>query len=301
MVISLGEARAAGLTRDQLQGRRWRRLGYALYAPSDQPVDPVDVMTALSRRLPGDATFSGASAAWLHGLDVRPDDPCEITLPARCGVSAVAGLRVRRAKLPPADVVVRRGLRATCMPRTLTDLAWRLPLEDAVVITDMALHAQLTDHAQIQRWMEQRPLYRGRRRLRAVLDVADGGAESPMESRLRTLLVRAGLPRPLTQVRLFDAAGSFLGRVDLYYPQARLAIEYDGENHRDRLLADNRRQNAILRSGVRLLRYCAADVLGTPFVVLAQVREALAIAEFVVTAGASNAAKFSKSRPLSRV
>jgi very-short-patch-repair endonuclease len=301
MVISLAEARAAGLTRDQLQGRRWRRVGYALYAPSDTPVDAGEVMAALARRLPAEAAFSGLSAAWLHGLDVQPGDPCEVTVPVCSGVSAAAGLRVRRAQLPDDDVVVRRSLRTTCLPRTLTDLAWRLPVEDAVAITDMALHAQLTDFAQIRRWVEQRPVYRGRRRLRTVLDLADDGAESPMESRLRVLLVRAGLPRPLTQVKLYDAAGGFLGRVDLYYPQARLAIEYDGDNHRERLLADNRRQNAMLRAGVRLLRYCAADVLGIPFVVVAQVREALAIAESVVTPDALNAAKFSKTQSLSPV
>src|SRR5438067_13649072 len=65
-----------------------------------------------------------------------------------------------------------------------------------------------------------------------------------METRLRMLLVLAGLPRPAAQVSLQDARGRFLGRPDLYCPGARLGIEYDGATHRESLAADNRRQNA---------------------------------------------------------
>jgi very-short-patch-repair endonuclease len=90
------------------------------------------------------------------------------------------------------------------------------------------------------------------------------------------VLVLAGLPRPLAQVSLRDDGGNFLARVDLYYPRARLAIEYDGGTHRDSLAADNRRQNRLLNAGYRLLRFTAGDVLGNPGGVVAQVREALA-------------------------
>jgi very-short-patch-repair endonuclease len=34
-----------------------------------------------------------------------------------------------------------------------------------------------------------------------------------------------------------------------------VGIEYDGENHRDRLVADNRRQNGLQRAGYTLLCY----------------------------------------------
>jgi len=67
-----------------------------------------------------------------------------------------------------------------------------------------------------------------------------------------------------------------LGRVDLYYPSARLILEYDGGNHRDRLAEDNRRQNRLLSAGFRLLRFTAGDIYNEPDVVAAQVRSALA-------------------------
>jgi len=96
-----------------------------------------------------------------------------------------------------------------------------------------------------------------------------------METRLRWLLLRAGLPRPQVQVDLRDSDGRFLGRADLYYSAARLVIEYDGVNHRDRMVEDNRRQNALLNAGFRLLRFTAADVNQRPDALVAQVRGAL--------------------------
>ena len=78
---------------------------------------------------------------------------------------------------------------------------------------------------------------------RRAIANADPKAESPMETRLRLLLVLAGLPTPLSQVSIRNAKGDFAGRVDLYYPDHHLGIEYDGGPHKDQLAEDNRRQN----------------------------------------------------------
>ena len=97
-----------------------------------------------------------------------------------------------------------------------------------------------------------------------------------MESRLRMVLVLAGLPRPEAQVPIRDRWQRLIGRPDLYYRDRLLGIEYDGGVHRETLAADNRRQNRLLNAGVRLLRFTAGDVLGNPESVVAQVRAALA-------------------------
>ncbi|HEX2645929.1 MAG TPA: DUF559 domain-containing protein [Candidatus Dormibacteraeota bacterium] len=96
-----------------------------------------------------------------------------------------------------------------------------------------------------------------------------------METRLRMLLITSGLPTPCVQVPLHDESGMFIARPDLYYPERRLAIEYDGANHRDRIAADNRRQNRLLEAGYRVLRFTAADILNTPAAGAAVVRRAL--------------------------
>src|SRR4029077_2928036 len=100
-------------------------------------------------------------------------------------------------------------------------------------------------------------------------------AESPMETRLRWLLIQAGLPRPEIQTDLYDPERQFVGRADLYYPAARLVLEYDGGNHRERLVEDDRRQNLLINAGFRLVRFTAAPVQGLPGAGLAQARAAL--------------------------
>ena len=114
----------------------------------------------------------------------------------------------------------------------------------------------------------------GARRLRTLAALAER-AESPMETRLRWLLLKAGLPHPEVQTDLCDVKGRFLGRADLYYPEAHLVIEYDGINHRERLVEDNRRQNVLINDGFRILRFAAADVMNQPDLVAVRVRRAL--------------------------
>jgi len=112
--------------------------------------------------------------------------------------------------------------------------------------------------------------------LRRTVRLADPRSESPMETRMRLELITARLPRPSVQAALRDATGNFIGRSDLYHPDRRLVIEYDGENHKDRLVADLRRQNALVNAGYHLLRFTAAD-LRTPGSVVTQVRRARSV------------------------
>ena len=108
------------------------------------------------------------------------------------------------------------------------------------------------------------------------MELADAASESPMETRLRLLLIANGLPRPAVQECLYDETGLLIARTDLYYPDDHLAIEYDGATHRTSLAADNRRQNRLLEAGYRLLRFTASDVLTSPASVVGQVERALA-------------------------
>jgi very-short-patch-repair endonuclease len=96
-----------------------------------------------------------------------------------------------------------------------------------------------------------------------------------METRLRWLLIKGGLPRPEVQTSLRDGAARFVGRADLYYPKAHLVVEYDGGNHRERLAEDDQRQNLLVNAGYGVLRFTATDIYKTPEVTVAQVRENL--------------------------
>jgi very-short-patch-repair endonuclease len=96
-----------------------------------------------------------------------------------------------------------------------------------------------------------------------------------METRLRWLLIQAGLPRPEVQTQLRDNSGELLGRADLYYPSARLVVEYDGGNHRERLVDDDRRQNLLVNAGYQVLRFTSTDLYSRRQVTVALVRAAL--------------------------
>ena len=270
--FSVEQAQRAGLSRKQLRGGSWRRLGAGLYVWAGLADDPRHLLAAVRRRLPPEAAFSGRTAGWLHGLDMEPCQPVEATVPDGCGVSSRSGVALRRGVLPMADVVERRRLPVTSALRTAFDLARQQPLVDAVVAVDMALHARLVDRDRLRAYAADRPAFRGAPLARRVLDLAESRSESPMETRLRLLLVLGGLPRPVAQAELRDQRGGFLARVDLYYPDHRLALEYDGRTHRDSLVADNRRQNRLLAAGYRLLRFTAADVQHRAGDVVAEVR-----------------------------
>lgn len=270
------DAHRAGLTRGQLRGASFRRLGAGVYHWAGLKESPQLMLTGVARRLPPGAAFSGRTAAWLHGLDVEPCDPIEVTIPEPVGSGRRAGTAVCRAALSSQEIVLRRRLPATSALRTLVDLGGRNPLTEGVVAADLFLHAGLVLMEQMHDYIAAHPGTKGIARLRRALGLAEPSAESAMETRLRMLLVLARLPRPEVQVSIKDDRGRFLGRPDLLYRRQRLAIEYDGGTHRDRMVEDNRRQNGLVGAGYRLLRFTAADVYYAPDTVAMQVRHSLA-------------------------
>lgn len=271
--FTVSEARSHGLTWKMLQSNSWRRVSRGQYASRAIPDDTMLRLAAVKERLPAGFAFSGSTAAWILGRDVPACDPIEVTIGRDIAVRARAGVKVRRASLAVADVIVRRGYPVTSPLRTTCDRGSGRNLIEAVVAIDDFLHAGLVGLSELNRYVESNPGTKGIRRLRRAVSLADPLAESPMETRLRLELVLGRLPKPCLQVELHDRAGQFLGRVDLFYPDVGLIIEFDGQNHRERFAADLRRQNALVNAGYRLLRFTASDLL-VRGAVAAQVRRA---------------------------
>ena len=233
-------------------------------------------LSTVHRRMPPEGVFACSTAAWIHGLDAPWKDVIEIALPKTSGRRSHTGLTVHRSCLTQSDVIKMRGLPVTTLHRTLRDLClFGSPIE-ALITMDSALHKRRTNKEKLLRDPLATKGRRGAARLRKTVELA-APAESPMETRLRWLLITAGLPAPEVQVDLHDGAGEFIGRADLYYPAARVVIEYDGGNHRDRLVSDDQRQNLVVNAGFRVLRFTATDVYTRPDVVIAQVRGALTL------------------------
>ncbi|MBY3555651.1 endonuclease domain-containing protein [Modestobacter lapidis] len=279
------EAIAGGLlTRDALRSRCWRRLFRDVYADAALPDDHRLRLAGAALLVPPDAVVSGRSAAYLLGLREAVDEasPVEVTIRPGCRFGPVAGLRVRRAPVPAADMVGRGRHRCTSEVRTALDVARLEPLLESVPLLDAMLGRSVVDHSVLTAAATALPTGRGCRRAQQAVALADERAESPPESRLRVLLTLAGLP-PVPQWRVGRPDGVFIARVDLGYPAAKVAVEYDGAWHGapGELGRDRRRINALVQAGWRVLYVTAAD-LHRPGEVVARVRALLAAAEIGV-------------------
>lgn len=254
------EARRAGLSWDALQTERWTRMSRGQYASSLLTRDVQLTLRAVALRMPPGYAFSGPTAAWLLGLDMTPCDPIEVTIDRQVPTRGRVGVRLRRAALPETEVVSIAGFRATSALRTVRDLGSGRDHVESVVAIEIAARAGAVELQDVARYAATHPGEKGIKRLRRATAAAEPRSESPMETRLRLELLKARLPPPCVQADLHDTAGRFLGRADLYYPDRWLVIEYDGENHRDRLVSDMRRQNALVNAGYHVLRFTAADL-----------------------------------------
>ncbi|MEK6441888.1 hypothetical protein [Pseudonocardia sp. T1-2H] len=98
-----------------------------------------------------------------------------------------------------------------------------------------------------------------------------------MQSRLRLLLVLAGLPAPQVRPAVPDPAGGGAIRLDLAYPERRIGIEYSDLGRADRVLRDAGRLVSLVDDGWRIVRVTRHD-LWVPERVVDTVRHALAMA-----------------------
>jgi very-short-patch-repair endonuclease len=273
-------ARAAGVTDWHLRHRGVARTSRDTYLPRSALDDVRTRVDAVLMGAPASAVVSHATAARLWGLEIplcAEDARVHLTVPPGMRIRHRADRRVHSAAVPDAQVTRRLGIRVTSPGRTWLDLAGAVPPGALLAVTDQMLGRRYPQPT-LERLVGGARGMRGVRTARRVLAVADGRAGSPMESVLRWLLLEAGLPAPDLQHVVRDTAGSFIGRVDMAWPEQRVIVEFDGDVHRERrvFVDDVRRQNGLVLAGWTVLRFTSADVLGSPQRVLRLLRAALA-------------------------
>jgi len=262
------EAVAAGLvTRHQLHGPRFRRVFPDVYVAAGLDLSLLNrSLAAFELVRDRGGVLGGYSAAVLLGADCAPcDAPAEVLVPHQ--LYPHRGLRVRRDCVAETDVMEVGGVRVTSPIRTAWDLARRLPLVEAVVAVDALAHRGCFVPADLlNRRRTAQHGARGCRQLDAVVTLSDPRAESPPETRLRLGLVAAGLPPPSVQYRVVDEYGYTLARVDLAYPEVKLAIEYDGAVHFEprRAIRDRQRDAELAGYGWLTLRLTPDDLSTMP-------------------------------------
>ncbi len=277
--VTASQAIACGLTRAQLRtlvdARGWTRPTRGILVAPD-PVDPFRTSVRAALLACPLAVAAGMTAARLHELWVprrwTPAEVPELIIAAGITYRRRKGMR-RRSGLHAEEQTKVAGFAVTTLERTVHDLAIRMRLDDLVCLLDSALRSG---------WRQSGADNRARSRLREALRLADPLAESPLETRLRLLLTRAGLPPESLQFKVRDANGRLVARLDMAWPSLRLGIEADGrEVHElpEALLADRRRQNDLQDLRWTILRFTWDDVVNHPQSVIAKVRSTLRNAE----------------------
>jgi hypothetical protein len=176
------------------------------------------------------AVVAGTSAAALVGAKwVDGARPAELIHDNR---KPPPNLVVQSDVLAPGETQDCDGIPVTTAARTAFDLGRRISSRVAAVQSlDALAAATLVTASEVEAVMVAHPGARGLPRLRTVLPLVDGGAESPQETVARLALVDAGLPSPTTQFEVFGRYGEFLARLDMAYEDLKIGIEYDGPQH----------------------------------------------------------------------
>lgn len=175
---------------------------------------------------------AGQSAAAMHGVRwVDGWHPAELIHDNR---RPPPGLDVRTETIACGEASRVGAVLVTSPARTAFDIG-RHTVQRVQAIQRLDALANVTDVkvADVEDVIAAHPGAIGLPRLRRVLPLVDGGAESPQETVARLALIDAGLPPPRTQVRILDEYGLFIARVDMAYEDVKVAIEYDGPQHWD--------------------------------------------------------------------
>lgn len=248
-----------GVTKYDLRAR-YQRVLPGVYAPKG-PISLHDrtVATWLWSRRQG--VISGVAASALHGAKwVADESAIEMNWPDHKPPDK--GIVTRKELLLPGEVEVRDRVPVTTVERTAFDLARRGPVGRAVERLDALAQVANFKSGDVLRLSEHHPHVRGLRRLPRVLGLVDAGAQSPKETWLRLLLIDEGFPPPQTQIPVLGHDGYPRYFLDMGWPDAMVAVEYDGEQHRlDRATyrADLTRSEYVAWVGWRRVRVVAGD------------------------------------------
>jgi len=224
------EAVAAGVvTRHELQ--RWYRPIFPnVHVPrgSDPSLRDRTVGAWLWSKRNGVVT--GVAASALHGAE-WVDDGIAIELLWN-NTRPPRGIIVRNERVSDDELTSIAGIPVTTPARTAFDLGRYLRRGQALARLDALMRAAPFSVEDVMLLTKQYKGARGVAKLKAVLPLVDGGAESPQETRLRLLFIDAGLPKPTTQIAIYDEHGRYVRTIDMGWEDFMVGAEYDGDQHR---------------------------------------------------------------------
>lgn len=228
---------ALGLGTNRINGPDLLRPFHGVRHPRDLPLDLESRCRAFAHRMPPCAFFSSVTAARLQQiplpLTLQHGTELHVAVPAPHHSSAARGVRGHKVQLMGEDTRELRGLRVSAPARLWCELAAELDLGDLVAAGDYIIHWPwpMCSLLELQSAVRRYPGRKGRAKLRDALGLLDDRSESPRESLLRVMLVRAGIGGLQANLRVRVRGMNF--RIDLAIPRYKIALEYQGEHHND--------------------------------------------------------------------
>jgi very-short-patch-repair endonuclease len=286
-VIARAQALAVGLSRFAIhrltESKTWDPVHpnvYRLWPVSADEERWRQRMMAAALWLRSGSGGSHRAAALLWELDGITSAPVEMTTTGRQR-SSRTGLVVHHVRsLPREDLVIRERIPVTSITRTIVDLSSVVKLATLELALESVLRRSLTTEDRIrQQIARSASTSKGKGALLDLIGFRGKATDSALETIVwRTLLV-GGLPAPIRQFTVVDTTGEFVTRVDLAYPDARLAIEADGygfHSKPDDWRRDRRSQNAMTRLGWIVYRVTWEEITRRPQAVVDDIAQLLA-------------------------
>lgn len=152
------------------------------------------------------------------------------------------------------------GLRAVSAVDAWCQLASELSVRELVIVGDTLMRRSrpIANVDELRSAVARRAGRRGHRALVEAMGRVRPRTDSPAESELRLDIVAHGLPEPQVNLDVFDHRGRRIAIGDLVYPECRVLVEYDGEQHRlddAQYARDVDRLDDLARAGWRVVRF----------------------------------------------
>lgn len=239
---------------------RLERVRRGVYRIAGVPESWEQMLLAACLARPG-AYVSFRAAAALWRFEDFPREILEITIPGT-DRARLEGVVVHESRvIGPEHFSVVDHIPVSSVARTLCDLTAVAPAWTVQRAVDEALRRKILTLRSLARVAEALE-GRGRLRCTVMRDILEHRrpgyhpGESNPEKRIADLLVSAGLPEPTRQHRVRVGVRRY--RIDLCYPEQKIAIEYDSwgfHSGRSAFDADRVRGNDLLVLGFGVLHF----------------------------------------------
>ncbi|MGO9385384.1 MAG: hypothetical protein ACLP4W_25650 [Mycobacterium sp.] len=237
------------------------RVWYGVYAVQEPNL--LGRLAALDIFMGRHAVVCMGTAAKLYGFDMEDTNAIHVLDPG-VRMRPTVGLMVHQrtgARLQRVS-----GRLATAPAWTAVEVSRQLRRPRALATLDAALRSMRCTRVEIEHAVAEQRGRRGIVAVRELLPLADGRAESAMESEARLVMIDRGLRFPELQYAIHGRDGE-LWRVDFAWPDVRLAAEYesvDWHAGRDEMLRDKTRWGKIQELGWTIIPIVVDDVRRDP-------------------------------------